>query len=272
MSGQQRAQVERDRLQHHIVAALAQQEDSRLAFKGGTMLRVCALPYYRYSEDLDFDWEGQTEFYVKAMVDALDVAAESSGAEIGLSPGRGGSTLLIQWTSKGYSDTMKVDATLVPRHEVPLQHLPILPNHPDVPEAPPILCYELVSVMADKLSCLSRRRAPRDYYDLWSMIEAGVDIHQGWAIYAEHADNPDRQYGWRPHPADIRATYRQWALEIEKEWQYLVWQGQLPSVSFDDAFRVVDDAIWMALAVWKESFPDGELDRQRREHNQRRQR
>lgn len=49
---------ERDRVQHHVVASLAVLSDPRLVFEGGTMLRVCGLPNYRYSEYLDFDWVG----------------------------------------------------------------------------------------------------------------------------------------------------------------------------------------------------------------------
>ena len=49
-----------DRIQHRLVAALAagdaRRNPPRLVSKGGTLLRVCALPDYRFSEDLDFDW------------------------------------------------------------------------------------------------------------------------------------------------------------------------------------------------------------------------
>ena len=60
----------RDLVQHHIVAALAQADDPRLVFKGGTMLRVCALPDYRFSEDLDFDWRGAANGFQAAMAGA----------------------------------------------------------------------------------------------------------------------------------------------------------------------------------------------------------
>ena len=65
----------RDRVQHHVVAALAQINDPRLVFKGGTMLRVCALPDYRYSEDLDFDWVSSPTAFHNILADALDKAA-----------------------------------------------------------------------------------------------------------------------------------------------------------------------------------------------------
>ena len=74
----------RDRIQHHVVAALAygdrNRDPQRLVFKGGTMLRVCALPDYRYSEDLDFDWLGSEGGFHKAVADALPDASATSGA------------------------------------------------------------------------------------------------------------------------------------------------------------------------------------------------
>ncbi len=69
----------------------------------------------------------------------------------------------------------------------------------------PILGYQLVSVMADKLICISRRIASRDFYDLNSLLAAGVNIHTAWSLYVEHHQNPEREYGRRPHPSDIRA-------------------------------------------------------------------
>ena len=46
----------RDFLQHKIVAEFYSSVlTEHLIFKGGTMLRVCGFPQYRYSEDLDFD-------------------------------------------------------------------------------------------------------------------------------------------------------------------------------------------------------------------------
>ena len=73
-----------DRIQHHLVAALAlgdhRREPPRLVFKGGTFLRACAMPHYRYSEDLDFDWIGSAGGFFGALADALPAASAASGA------------------------------------------------------------------------------------------------------------------------------------------------------------------------------------------------
>ena len=44
-------------------------------FKGGTLLRVCGLPDYRYSEDLDFDWMGSPHGFRAATAAAVSAVA-----------------------------------------------------------------------------------------------------------------------------------------------------------------------------------------------------
>ena len=51
--------VERDYVLTHVLASIAEQPESRqMAFKGGTALRLCYFPEYRYSADLDFSLTG----------------------------------------------------------------------------------------------------------------------------------------------------------------------------------------------------------------------
>ena len=259
----------RDRVQHHIIAALAQIDDPRLVFKGGTMLRVCGLPNYRYSEDLDFDWIGTPSAFHNTLSDALDEAAWSSGAELELSVGRGPNPEVV-WRDEGHHDNMSAEATFLSEHYVPLRTWQIRPNHPDIPPSPPILGYELVSVMADKLSAVSRRVAPRDVYDLNSLLWAGVDMHAGWALYVAHHQHPEIQYGWRPHPSDIRASYLGRRGEFANGWEYLVRTGWLPAVPFHEAFSNVDNAIRATLNQWKQGLAPGELHRLKQEHQRQR--
>ncbi|MDE0652062.1 MAG: hypothetical protein OXI26_00210 [bacterium] len=49
------ARAQRDKIQHHLVAALAEVGDDRLVFKGGTLLRVCVFANYRWS-DVGWGW------------------------------------------------------------------------------------------------------------------------------------------------------------------------------------------------------------------------
>ena len=55
-----------DEIQHRLIAALFSHKIApRLVFHGGTMLRVCGVPDYRFSEDLDMLLEGlsKKDFY-----------------------------------------------------------------------------------------------------------------------------------------------------------------------------------------------------------------
>ena len=265
MSGHPYLHVQ-DRIQHHIVAALAKEEDYRLVFKGGTMLRVCVFPDYRYSEDLDFDRVGSPRSFHHVFTEALKEATRSSGVELSSFVDRR-SNLEVVWQDDSRRERMNVEPTFVSAHHIPTRYWEILRNHPDIPPAPQILEYELVTVMADKLSCISRRVAARDFYDLDSLILAGVDIHAGWALYVEQGQHPERVYGWRPHPSDIREAYLGRRHQLGTDWRNLVYEGLLPDAPFLEAFDNVDNAIGEALARWEKSLPSDELRRLKQEHD-----
>lgn len=153
-------------------------------------------------------------------------------------------------------------------HDLPVRRWPIRPNHPDIPPAPPIRGYRFVSVIADKLSCISRRVAARDFYDLNSLLTQGEDIHAAWDLYVAIADHPERQYGRRPHPSDIRASYLGRRSAIAADWEESVADSLLPPASFTEAFTNVDNAVQTALGRWKQRLGPGELHRLKQEHQQ----
>ena len=230
------------------------------------MLRVCALADYRYSEDLDFDWMGSADGFQTAMAAALPPAAVSSGAELDLVQGAGPNPLVL-WLYQGMNGDIKTEATLVHEHEMPTRRWMLQRNYPSVPGGCAIHGYDLDAVAADKLSCVSRRAAPRDYYDLYHLLQRGVDMDRAWALYVAHFQSPTRQYGRRPHPSDIRASYLGRRRRLAERWSELVEARRLPDdCEFDEAFRGVDIAVMSALSRWKEQLPPGELHRLKQEH------
>lgn len=56
--------IEKDLILHRLLLELSSSEyfSKNYAFKGGTCLMKCYLPYYRFSEDLDFTYINQKEF------------------------------------------------------------------------------------------------------------------------------------------------------------------------------------------------------------------
>ena len=226
-------------------------------FKGGTLLRVCGLPDYRYSEDLDFDWMGSPHGFRAATAAAVSAVA-GGGTFLNLLPGplkqiaggRGGSTA-VGWSHQGLAGRIEVDASFVDRIEIPTQDWPIIRRHPDTPPSPPIRGYTLEAALSDKFSCISRRPAGRDFYDIDRLVAHGVDIHEAWALYTEQHNNLRRHYGWRPHPADIRTEYARRLPRIAADWDASVAGGMVPPDDrFIDVYARVDAAVADAQAAW----------------------
>lgn len=267
-----------DRIQHRLVASLAagdaHRDPQRLVFKGGTMLRVCGLPDYRYSADLDFDWMGSPAGFRKAVAAAVSVAA-GGGTFLNLPPGplkpvaggRGGSTT-VGWSYQGLTGRIEVDASFVNHIEIPTQNWPIIRRHPDTPASPPIQGYTLEAVLCDKLSCISRRPAGRDFYDIDRLVAHGVDMHKAWALYVEQHDNLRRHYGWRPHPADIRSEYASRLHLLASDWDTTVAGGLFPPDDrFIDVYTRVDAAVADAQATWIAMTDPAELAQDIEAHN-----
>jgi predicted nucleotidyltransferase component of viral defense system len=163
----------------------------RLVFKGGTCLRKCYFPDYRFSEDLDFtaiEWFGGEDLE-DAVTQAFSAAAELSGIDFGAQEPRmriveeeyGRETLRLThyWrgphTTAGSPPGIRLDIT---RDEV-LAFEPALREvfHPfsDSETLAPlrIRCYALEEVMAEKVRAALGQRifaVSRDLYDIFSLL------------------------------------------------------------------------------------------------------
>jgi len=164
----------------------------RLVFKGGTCLRKCYFPEYRFSEDLDFTatrWFGWEEFE-EAMREAFAVAGEASGIDFAVRDprlrviddeyGRESLNLTIYWrglhAGGGSPAGLRFDIT---RNEVVVFD-PALRTvaHPfsDADELGEVRlrCYALDEIMAEKVRAVLGQRIhaiSRDIYDIFSLME-----------------------------------------------------------------------------------------------------
>lgn len=185
--------VDKDYVLGHFLAGFYQHFGEQLVFKGGTCLRKCYFPGYRFSEDLDFTSRSGDFELTHAM---LEVVSESVQAHNGimfniedLKP------LIHQDQPKGYQAKLRywganhgknqqtppperwltkikleisTDEVLVTTP----QNQPI--NHPysdELIQDMPIACYTIDEVIAEKLRSLAQRSysAPRDFYDLYQL-------------------------------------------------------------------------------------------------------
>ena len=164
----------------------------RLVFKGGTCLRKCYFPDYRFSEDLDFtaiEWFGWTDME-EAVTEAFSTAAELSGIDFGAQEPRmriikeeyGRETLRLThyWrgphTTAGSPPGIRLDIT---RDEV-LAFEPVRRSvshrFSDSERLAPfrIRCYALEEVMAEKVRAVLGQRifaVSRDLYDIYSLLD-----------------------------------------------------------------------------------------------------
>ena len=164
----------------------------RLIFKGGTCLRKCYFPNYRFSEDLDFtatQWFGWEEFE-KSVGEAFAAVQGASGIDFAAREpkrrviddeyGRESLKFTLYWrgphASGGSPPGLRLDIT---RNEV-LTFSPVSRPlfHPfsdaeDLGESE-LTCYALEEVMSEKVRAVLGQRlhaVSRDVYDIFSLLE-----------------------------------------------------------------------------------------------------
>ena len=163
----------------------------RLVFKGGTCLRKCYFPDYRFSEDLDFtatEWFGWEEFE-KAVGEAfaavqracgIDFAARNSRLRvIDDEYGRESLKFTLYWrgphASGGSPPGLRLDIT---RNETlafsPLSR-PLFHPFSDADDLREVrlTCYALEEVMSEKVRAVLGQRihaVSRDIYDIFSLV------------------------------------------------------------------------------------------------------
>lgn len=181
--------VERDYVLAHVLTALADAEDDRLVFKGGTALRLCHLDDHRYSADLDFslvddlDLAGARELVAAA----LERCRETIGLpELGLTadpiP-----RIRYRGPLGGQNDRyIKLD---VADDELVIEtcRKPIAVRYGDQRERD-CLVYTLDEVAAEKLRCVIQRLQCRDLFDLHQLfVDQRLDAEFIWPAFEKKA-------------------------------------------------------------------------------------
>lgn len=183
----------------------------RLVFKGGTCLKKCYIPDYRFSEDLDFTSNDKsfrlTQKHLAEITGLLLKRVELQTHIVSLRD------LLFNNQLAGYEAIIKFWGSEHPHNEAPppperwhtkvkieviLYELLVLPvSNKDVihsysdkltDNANQIPCYNLEEVLAEKIRSLIQRTytAPRDYYDIWFLSKHYGDLNYRSCIEAFH--------------------------------------------------------------------------------------
>jgi len=237
--------IEKDYVLSWLLVAIAEGKlRGALVFKGGTALKRCYYPDYRFSEDLDFTLCADLSH--ADLVNAFESlfpwldrranltlalrSAEQSALE--------GTTLLINYVgplgARLGSRHLKVDIT---RGEL-LLYLPaeqvLHAPYSDYPVDVTLPAYTLEEILTEKMCALVGRTEPRDLYDIYWLFEWGeVDLSSLPANFADKC----RHKGQYPGRLDEALTGKTGTFERLWASRLAVQVPDLPQ--FNEVLRVV---------------------------------
>lgn len=159
----------------------------KIVFKGGTALRRCHFPEYRFSEDLDFtllqslsfeELKQELEKVYEEIKRASNITFRFSRQDTITHQNSYTFYLFYEGPLPGTSTPkeIKVDITIKELLFYASEKLAILKSYDeyiDLPEKEKILVYSLAEIAAEKtVALLDRARTePRDLYDIWYLTE-----------------------------------------------------------------------------------------------------
>ncbi len=185
--------VERDYVLSWVLAGLYRQPAlaQRLVFKGGTALRKCYFPDYRFSADLDFTI--LTSISLLELQPEIEAACRAVTQESGLQlapvdlralrdvPGEEAYQGRIEYTGPlgrlgGSQPRIKLDLTIYELLVSPPAYRPVHHLYSDADRLIlSIPAYALEEVLAEKLRAMLRRARARDLYDAWQLFTRYAD-------------------------------------------------------------------------------------------------
>lgn len=178
--------LERDYCLSWFLVGLAQSSlKETLLFKGGTAIKKCYIPDYRFSEDLDFSLVKEIPFEAiqKGLDEIFHEVGRRSAIKFQISrldrhSHENSHTFFLAYEGPlpaAAPKEVKVDITIRERMVFPMQKKPVLKGYPqyeDLPKNVKVTVYSLAEIAAEKVTALSdrARNEPRDLYDLWHLV------------------------------------------------------------------------------------------------------
>lgn len=220
-----------------------------LAFKGGTAIKKCYIPDYRFSEDLDFTLREETALEtIKSHLDeAFSRTEEASGIKIRFSrydrhSHENSHTFYLTYEGPLPGATgkeVKVDITIRERIVFPVETLPVLKTYDeyrDLPTDAMIGVYSLNEIAAEKIVALldPARNEPRDLYDLWRLTGNGlVNLADLTHAVASKAEFRNRTM------TDAKDIFLRKEARLKKLWSVRLSAQVAELPEFDEVYRAV---------------------------------
>lgn len=199
--------IDKDWVLGHFIDAIFSVPECResLIFKGGTCLRKCYFPDYRFSEDLDFtSTDSDFELDKKMLVKISNLISNRTEIPLHiqeLSPLRfkdkltGYKATVKFWgadhprnqappSPERWTSSIKIEIILFEQMVFPVETREVYHPYSDQLSETPLTipCYSLNEVLAEKLRALIQRSysAPRDFYDIWYLSHNVSEID--WTV------------------------------------------------------------------------------------------
>jgi predicted nucleotidyltransferase component of viral defense system len=188
--------IDKDWVLGHFIDAIFSVKECResFVFKGGTCLRKCYFPDYRFSEDLDFtsinkDFildrklltkiarlvteRTETPLYIQELMPLLHKDQQMGFAAFVKFWGADHIKNQAPPEPLRWQTGIKIEITLFEKMIFPVASKSVSHPYSDklTTAANDIPCYDLYEVISEKLRALIQRSytAPRDYYDIWHL-------------------------------------------------------------------------------------------------------
>ena len=229
--------VERDYIICHVMASIAESRAGEiLQFKGGTAIRLCHEPSYRYSADIDLNVLGVAEPEALAAIsqallrcseriDLLTVRLSSDGR-------------IIQYVGPtgGVRRGIKLDLNSDEYIAHPDHRAQIFTRYSDQEaDGQTLLVYSTDEILAEKLRCVMQRLQCRDLYDIWWLTQNrrsdAVTAAELFVMKARHR---------RLEPSVFRERFRARAEQYRERWSDELYSYMSHPPDVDRVLREVE--------------------------------
>lgn len=220
-----------------------------LLFKGGTAIKKCYFPDFRFSEDLDFTLAKELPFenIQKDLDIAFKHAHRVSGAKLHFTHHNRHTHENSHTFFLGYegplpsvsSKEVKVDVTIREQIVFPIKERVVLKGYDeykDLPKGVTIRVYSLAEIAAEKLIALldRARNEPRDLYDIWYLTDSRqINL----AELAEAIELKNRFRGKKF--SNVREEFLRKEARLKKLWRIRLSSQMTTLPEFSQVYRAV---------------------------------
>jgi predicted nucleotidyltransferase component of viral defense system len=203
--------IEKDYVLTKTLIALSRDSlfSESLVFKGGTVLKKCYFPDWRFSEDLDFtsrvkltprDIRGLFERTTQTITDTVGCAMRV--IEYSQYPRKGENIISAQLKlgydgplqkTSGQKNNIRVDIALNEQIVEAPRSVSLIASYQD--DSPcTLVAYSLNEILAEKLRSILQRGKSRDFYDVWALLvhrRQEFDLPKVWSVFVVKLESKD---------------------------------------------------------------------------------